>query len=229
MANIAEEINKNSTVNTINKMYEDKNKQRRRLGLSQAGHKCKRFLWFKHRGYDEPKIEGRVLRLFELGNIVEDHIANDLREAGFNLHSQQKEVVFTYEDITLKGHIDGIIEGLVEAPKTPHIWECKTANKKKFNDFLAKGYKLFNPVYYWQTQFYMLGLKLKRAAAFVYCKDDSRLAMERIRLNKDATVDRLEDVFQVISQDDPPERACPRIDWFEAKWCPFYNECWGVK
>lgn len=229
MANIAEIINEVSTVDEIDRHYEAVNKSRRRLGLSQAGHKCPRYLWYCHHGYPGEQPEGRVLRLFQLGNILEDQVIADLHAAGVVVHSQQRTVDFTLDGIRIVGHIDGIIRGLIEAPKTEHLFECKTASKKKYDELIKKSsYRAWNETYYWQTQFYMLGLGLKRAAVFVYCKDDSRLYTERIKLDRGATMDKLQDVFRIIAKPEPPERACPRVDWFEARWCQFYNECWGV-
>ncbi len=228
MANIAEILEQASTVADVDKFYVRGFKQRRRLGLSQAGHKCQRFLWYKHRGFDEPVPEGRVLRLFQLGNMLEDQTIEDLAQAGLTVHSCQKQVDFQYDDMELTGSIDGIVEGLVEAPKTPHLFEHKTCSKKKYEELLKKGYRAWNDVYYWQTQFYMLGLGLKRAAAFVYCKDDSRLYMERIKLDRDATIERLQTVFEAIEKPSPPCRACPRMDHWEAKFCPFYEECFNL-
>lgn len=227
MANIAEIMSENSTVAAIDRFYESQRVQRRRLGLSQAGHHCGRYLWYKHHGYDEPEIDGRILRLFQLGNILEDQVVYDLRAAGFNVHSQQKPVKIEHFGITLTGSIDGIVEGLLESPKTPHLCECKTASKKKFDQLLKKKYRDWNPVYFWQVQFYMLGLGLKRAAVFVYCKDDSRLYMERIPLEKDATIDRLQDIFNSISKADPPSRHCEDAHCFDARFCPFLEVCFG--
>ena len=166
-----------------------------------------------------------MLRLFQHGNLLEDQTIADLRGAGFNVYSQQAPIEIEYEGVTLTGSIDGIIEGLIESPVTPHLFEHKTASKKKYDELLKKKYREWNETYFWQTQFYMLGLGLKRAAAFVYCKDDSRLYMERIPLDKDATVDRLLDVFRAISSEVEPDRVCPSASWYESKFCPFYGRC----
>lgn len=230
MTNLAEIINEVSTVSAVDLWYEADRKPRTRLGLSQAGHKCQRYLWYCHYGHIGKQPEGRALRLFQLGNLLEDQTIADLRAAGCVIHSQQRSVKFDYDDITLTGSIDGIIEGLIEAPVTPHLFEHKTASKKKYDELIKKGsYRAWNEGYYWQVQFYMLGLKLKRAAAFVYCKDDSRLYMERIPLDRDTTVGRLQDVFLAIRKPEPPERACPRPDWYESKFCVFREECWGLQ
>lgn len=217
-----------TTVDAINLLYEARRSPRSYLGLSQAGHSCHRYLWYTYRGYEQKAPEGRVLRLFQLGNILEDQVIADLRDCGFIVRDQQKEVEFTQGEHKLVGHIDGIIEGLLESPATPHLFECKTASKKKFDELLKLGsYRKWNEIYYWQVQFYMLDLHLKRAAVFVYCKDDSRLHLERIKADKDATIEKLQSIFDVLDMEGEPDRRCKRADHWEAKWCPFYNECFG--
>lgn len=218
------------TVDKINRAYEEARKPRGYLGLSHAGHECKRCLWYMHNGYEGKSIEGRVLRLFQLGNVVEDQVVADLKQAGCTVTYQQREVVFTQENTRLIGHIDGIVKGLVEAPETAHLFECKSASKKKFDELLKLGsYELWNETYRWQIQFYLLGLGLKRAAVFVYCKDDSRLYMERIRVDKDATLAKLQSVFDAITSPIEPERLCPKADYYKAKWCSYHDECFCVK
>ncbi len=214
------------SIDAMDLLYEAQRKPRGYLGLSQCGHECKRFLWYTHKGYEGKLIEGRILRLFQLGNILEDQVVADLRACGFRLYHSQRSVVFTQDGIKLTGHIDGIINGLIEAPVTPHLFECKSASKKKFDELKKKGsYRKWNEVYFWQLQFYMLGLKLKRAAAFVYCKDDSRLYMERIKLDREATINKLNTVFEAITSPIEPDRKCPRADFYKAKFCDYYKIC----
>jgi len=227
MTNIAEVVNKVSTISIIDFTYERKFKQRRRLGLSQVGHSCGRFLWMKHRGYDEPVPSGRVLRLFEMGNMVETAMVADLTSAGFVITDSQKHVEFTMDGITLTGSIDGIITGLVESGQ-PHLFECKSMGAKGFKKLLKDGYEAYSDVYKVQIHAYMLGLGLKKAFVTVYNKDTSELYQERIDIKEDWIIGRLQDVFKAIAQESPPERHCPDADNFEAKFCPFYKECWNV-
>jgi CRISPR/Cas system-associated exonuclease Cas4 (RecB family) len=228
MADLSFLQSQSGTVDLINLHYEQARQPRHHLGLSQAGHECKRNLWYTHKGEQEKDIEGRVLRLFQLGNVLEDQMIADLRACGMLVYGQQKEVTFTQGGVTLVGHIDGIVNGLVEAPSTPHLFECKSASKKKFDELLKLGsYEKWNPVYGWQVQFYMVGLRLKRAVVFVYCKDDSSLYMERIRVDKEATVERLQSVFEAITSPIEPDRLCKRADFYLAKWCPFHDQCFN--
>jgi len=225
MTNIAEILNNDSPGNVVEAWYEANNTPRIHLGLSQIGHKCKRYLWYCHHGYKQTEIKGRVLRLFNLGNIIEDSIVFDLRQAGYVVHSAQKEVHFEYKGLRLVGHIDGIVDGLIESSQ-PHLLEIKSANEKSFKQLLKLGsYEKWNEKYKAQVHNYMLGLKLKRCLVIVENKNTSELYTERIRLDKNYIINALEVVFEAISMHSPPERSCPRADWYEAKWCGFWGEC----
>lgn len=225
-------LQQQGTVAAIDRAHEEARRPRGRLGLSQAGHPCPRLLWYLHRGLEASgqALGGRVLRLFALGDAIEDIVIGDLRMAGCQVYHQQQQVEFSQGGIKLIGHIDGKVVGLRESPNTPHLFECKSASLKKFNELVKlSDYRAWNETYYWQVQFYMLGLGMKRAAVFVYCKDDSRLYMERIPLDRQATIDKLQRVFEAIGSPIEPERLCPRADDWRAKWCACHDRCWGLE
>ena len=207
----------------IDVWYEKNQTSRTWLGLSEIGHPCLRYLWYAHRGYPRPPLDGRTLRLFELGNVLEDVIVKDLGHAGYRVHSQQKEVVIEDGDVRLTGHIDGIIERVTTEP---HLLEIKTAGEKSFAALKKYGsYERWNPRYKGQVQIYMALLKLKRCLVVVYNKNTSELYTERIKSDMDYVSGRLVDVFSALRRNVPPDRTCPRADWFEAKFCGFYGEC----
>jgi len=219
-------IDQGSPGKVVEEYYHSNQTSRDYLGLSECGHECKRYLYYRHHGHTPSPIDGRVLRLFQLGNLIEDQAIVDLRSAGFTLTDNQKEVTFEHNGITLRGHVDGIITGLVESSK-PHLWECKSANDKSFKKLLkCRSYKEWSTKYYAQIQVYMLGLKLDRALVWVEAKNDSSVYTERVRLDKEYAVNLLQDVFEAISKLNPPERACPQQSWYMAKWCDFNEVCW---
>lgn len=221
-------ISESSSIAAVDLYLESIAAPRLHLGLSEVGHKCQRYKWYKHHGYVGKQPEGRILRLFRSGNNIEFDIVTDLMSAGFSVHSSQKEVRFTYQDSELLGHIDGIVEGLLESPNTPHLLEIKSMSDKYFQKVKKVGYENFDQKYKGQVHEYMLGLNLKRA--FVVCenKNTSERYAERIKINKEYAVTLLKDTFDAITRPEPPERACPRADWFEAKWCSYYGECFNV-
>lgn len=186
-----------------------------------------RYLWYRHRNTPATSPPGQTLRLFQLGKLIENQHVEDLMSAGYYVHSRQKEVKMTWGSITLTGHIDGIIERLMESDK-PHLLEVKSAKATEFEKCKKLGYSAWHPSYGWQVQVYMLGMKLQRCLVQVINKNTSELYDERIKLDKQKILKRMEKVFTAISGD-LPSRNCPRADWYLAKSCKFFKICWGDK
>ena len=227
MTDLSGIINMASPENVLDVWYESQNVARTRLGLSEVGHPCNRYLWYRHQGLPLPTPDGRVLRLFELGNVIEEHLIADLRKAGYTIDGQQTDVVLSYGDVHLLGHTDGIIEGLAES-SAKHLLEIKTANEKSFKALVkCRSYEKWNPKYKGQVHAYMMGLTLRRALVIVYNKNTSEVYSERIKYDREYAIDLMTDVFNAITAETEPERKCPRADWFEAKWCGYYKTCWN--
>ena len=188
------------------------------LGLSEIGHHCPRWLWYAHHGAAATLTEGRTIRLFRLGNMVEDGIISDLRGIGWDITDQQKEVEITQDGITLNGHIDGIANGT-------HVLEIKSANDKSFNVCMKVGYEKWNQKYKAQLHTYMVLCGLKKSIAIVENKNDSRLYIEEINLDSDYVTKLLIDVFSAITAIEPPDRTCPDASWYQSKFCNRSSLC----
>ncbi len=216
-------INVYSPSLVIDADYEARYKSRSRLGLSEVGHECMRYLWYQHRGTPAIPPSGQTLRLFELGKLIERQHVADLMSAGYYVHSRQKELSMSWDNITLTGHIDGVIERLMESDKS-HLLEVKSAKDEEFKKCKKLGYEAWHPSYAAQIQVYMLGMKLERCLIQVVNKNNSELYDERIKLKKSWAIETMRKVFVSISGN-IPERTCPRADWYKAKWCKFYKTC----
>lgn len=226
MAELAEILRKDSPENIVRQWHESQYSLRGYTGLSEIGHKCNRFLWYAKEGTPCPTPDGRILRLFRLGEYIEDQVISDLTNAGFNVTDQQKKIVFDFEGKSICGHIDGIITGLKESKK-PHILEVKSASEKRFNQLKKVGYEKWSEPYKCQVHCYMLGAELDRALVWVENKNTSDSYTERIRLNSEYAVKRLQRMFKIMKQKHIPEGTCPRADWYEAKWCRYYETCFS--
>ena len=195
------------------------------LGMSGLGHSCSRYLWYSFHWAYEDAISKRLQRLFQRGHDEEPKVIKLLEGIGYNIHSDQKEMVYGFGHV--KGHIDGIVENVIEAPKTPHLFELKTASDSKF-----KGYAKINnlqkshPVYYAQTQLYMHFLKLTRTLWIVVNKNDDNIHIERIRYNKDHAEDLLRKADSILMSTFPPRQPFVRT-YFECKWCDAKDVCWN--
>jgi hypothetical protein len=201
------------------------NKPRGYLGMSGLGNPCIRAVWLGWRKASiEKKINPRVKRIFERGDWEEYRIVRDLKLIGCIVHSDQKEIVGFAGHA--KGHIDGIVENVPDAPKTPHLAEFKTANKSNFSKFKNHGLKKANIIYYSQIQRYMGGLNLKRGLLIVTNKDNEERYLERIHFDKNFYQDLLRTEEEIIMSELPPEIMFPE-NHEVCRWCDHKEVCRG--
>jgi hypothetical protein len=99
------------------------------LGASSIGDSCDRKLWYGLQGTPREPIKWQGLYAIEDGHRTEDLVAERLRLVpGIELWTHKLDgSQFSFEDFggRFKGHIDGVIRGLLQAPKVLHIWENK--------------------------------------------------------------------------------------------------------
>jgi hypothetical protein len=189
----------------------------------------------------------RLKRLFARGHREEKHVIALLESIGYTVNGPElikailkktgfvQTVDATTGDMQIemingfghiKGHNDGVVEGVIEASKTPHLLEIKTAADAKFKKFkkinnLAKSH----PMYYAQTQLYMHHLKLTRCLWYVVNKNDDDIHVERIRYNRGEAEDLLRRGEHILLSTCPPRQPFPKT-YFECKWCGAYDVCW---
>lgn len=207
----------NSIVDMIEAKRAGDNIPRQHLGLSEIGHKCPRWLWYAHHNTPSKPVEGRIIRLFRTGNIIEDAIISDLESIDIEVTDRQREVEIVNGDIVLRGHIDGIVSG--------QLLEIKSTNEKYFKQLLKVGYEKWNPKYKAQAHVYMVLCDLEECMVVVENKNDSNLYIETLKLDRDYVTKLLIDVFAAITPDTPPDRMCPDISWYESKCCKYQEFC----
>jgi hypothetical protein len=205
------------------KKYCNKNNEiRNYLGISQIGHSCDRYLWYKHKGIEETKPTDRTLMIFRLGNLIESDLVDILKKTDLPITKQQHQCVIPLDNINLIGHIDGIctIDG------EDLLWECKTMNQKSFNTLLKVGYDDYSVIYKAQLHAYMLCMELKKAIVTVYNKNDSSLYEEIVNLNKEYIMDIIYRLNIILNSSQNQRRECPLSNFWKAKMCGFKNICW---
>lgn len=215
-------------MNLFNDIYsccdctEDAGKPRAHLGASEIGATDTRSTWFKYRWCLTREFEPRVLRLFRLGNILEDEIISILRKIpNLVVYNEVDGEQFGFSELGghFSGSLDGVITGLPEAPKTPHLLECKSASKKQFDALKKLGdYSKWKATYGAQVQIYMGAMGLKRALVAVYCKDDSRLYFERIKFKPMVFPSMIARAESIITSIEPPSSSWPNEQYYEARF-----------
>lgn len=196
------------------------------LGASILGHKCDRKIWLEFRWAVQEKFKGRILRLFERGQREESWIVEDLRAIGIDVQhtgDQQARVEFGCH---VSGSMDGIcLSGVIGAPKTAHILEIKTHNKKSFDSLIKDGVKKSKLQHWIQMQCYMLGSKIDRALYIAVGKDDDRIYSERVRYDKEAAQKAIARGHRIALANRMPEPISASPTWYECRLCACHGIC----
>lgn len=204
---------------------------RQYLGASIIGHACERYLWLTFRLVSRERFDGRMLRLFDRGQREEATFVAELRGIGCQVHdvdANGQQFGVEAHGGHFRGHMDGVVLGLPEAPATWHVLEFKTHSAKSFKDLQAKGVMAAKPMHYAQMQTYMHLTGMQRALYLAVNKDNDEIYQERIEHHADhaqALIDRAE---RVIYAPEPPPLLSNDPAWFECKWCHFHGHCHGT-
>ncbi|MBO9194359.1 oxidoreductase [Rhizobium sp. 16-449-1b] len=171
------------------------------------------------------EIDWKKRRIFERGNIEEDRLLDLLRLVGCEVWGQQDRVRAAGGH--LRGKIDGRVLGLIEAPKTEHVVECKSAKDEYFKPVKKNGVKIGMPKHYATFQFYMYGLGLNRVVYMMSNKNDEDLHIERVELDVEFAMRAIARIERIINAPEPPSRLCGKRDDFRGKFCRQAAVCWG--
>lgn len=204
------------------------------IGMSSIGEPCSRKLWYRLNRPAE-KFSANTLRIFNDGHRAETEMARLLRLVpGIELithddHGNQ----FALGDGFLSGHMDGVIRGVIEAPKKWHIWEHKAVNEKKFNDLKKlrsekekTALEKWDKIYYAQAVSYMHSAEITRHFLTVSTPGVRDYISVRTDENPEMAKALIEKARRIKKVKTPPERIGGK-DFYLCKWCAFYDECHG--
>jgi hypothetical protein len=190
------------------------------------GVECDRAIWLAFRRASAPEaIDWKKRRIFERGNIEEDRLLDLLRLVGCEVWGQQDRVRAAGGH--LRGKIDGRVLGLIEAPKTEHVVECKSAKDEYFKPVKKHGVKIGMPKHYATFQFYMWGLGLNRVVYMMSNKNDEDLHIERVELDVEYAMRSVARIERIVNAPEPPSRLCSKRDDFRGMFCRQAAVCWG--
>jgi hypothetical protein len=210
------------------------------LGASSIGAECERQLWYQFNGYPARQRPVRLAMAAEDGHRTEALVIERLRLVpGIQLWTHDEttgeQYGFSKYDDRFKGHYDGVVLGLLQAPKTPHLFEVKTCNEKIFNAFLKskdtcgdKGaLEDWNPKYYAQAQVYMAEEKLDRHYTIVASAGGRDMVSCRTEFNAEKAAMLDKKALRIINARTEPVRITSRKEHYLCKWCAYSETCWG--
>lgn len=229
------------TVDAIYKAIAKRNRGGDSLGvpMSQCANECDRQTWYALRWAAPPEtIDGQKQRRFETGSIEEDRLLNDLEAAGVKVEridpATGKQFKVELADGWLRGKIDGRGENIPEAPRSPHVIECKSHKEKSFKELLkhappkGEGLRRSKPDHFAQVQCYMHALTLGRALYIAVNKNDDAIYTERVAYDHTFVTVLEARIRRIVASD----RAPPRLHddpaskaAFACAWCPALTLC----
>ena len=199
------------------------------LGASIIGKSCARALWYDFRWVTPSRHSGRLLRLFETGQLEEDRLVRNLRATGATVLEVDPETGRQFRVEAHGGHFGGSLDavaiGILEEAKTWHVLEFKTHGVKSFTELIAKGVVQAKPQHAAQMQIYMHLTGIRRALYVAVCKDTDALHIERIEADSAMAERLLDKARRVIFAQHPPSRISEDPAWFECRFCDHHAVC----
>jgi len=210
------------------------------LGASRLGVACERALQYEYAqapvdpGRD---FQGRLLRIFERGHVMEDCMVAWLRDAGFDLRTSKADggqFGFSVADGRLRGHIDGVIVAgpdLGHGSGYPALWEHKCLGAKSWNELHKHGLAVAKPVYAAQVATYQAYQELhEHPALFTALNADTmEIYIELVPFDA-ALAQRMSDrAVKVITATETGEllpRSFIDATHFECRMCAWQDRCW---
>tara|TARA_R110000851_G_scaffold182721_1_gene331831 strand:- start:12953 stop:13912 length:960 start_codon:yes stop_codon:yes gene_type:complete len=217
-----------------------KEKRRPYLGMSSLGNECSRQLWYSFRWSKTITFKAQTLRYFDDGHRTEDLIAERIKAVpGVELQTHsiddpERQIGWRDFGGHLRGHADGILTGLIQAPKTRHLWENKAVNDKKFAKLekLKKvseklALSMWDPIYYAQQVLYMDYEGLTRSWMTVTTPGGRKQIGVRTEADPAEAIKLKAKAEKIIFSDSAPDKISEADKVPPCLWCDFKELCRG--
>lgn len=214
--------------------------RREYLGASAIGHQCSRNLWYSiQKEIPRKPLDATNLKRIQDGHAGELVMAQRLRAVkGIELWTHQdngEQIGGSLFDGRFQWHVDGVILGLLQAPKTPAVWEHKQVGEKGFSKFNKLKASLdekqvlaeWEPRYFAQAQIYMYLLELTRHYLTVATPGGREYASCRTEINKPMARQLIDKAQRIIEAKSAPEKVSNTPDFYVCRYCEFADICHG--
>lgn len=219
-----------SLLKTIDKgtLANAKRDRRQYIGASNIGNRCLAALQYSLRGYPQKSVPAGVLRIFEIGHIIEEIVVSDLKKAGFKVLEVDPETNKQWEVTCFGGHVRGHADGIISTDANnpyPAILEIKSMNDKKWGYFKAQGIRHSHPIYYSQMQLLMGLSGITTAWLVAYNKNNSAYHAEQVDFDEKHYNELIEKARLVV-REQKAVRVSNNPLAFECRYCNFRPHCW---
>ena len=194
------------------------------IAASAVGTSCDRQLWLSLRWASPPEAPtGRQLRIFERGSLEEERVLGDLRRAGVEISREQER--FALAGGWLRGKIDGVGVGFLEAPKAEHVLEIKSMNASGWRSVQKHGLMRSKPEHWHQLHAGMAALGIARGAYVTVNKDTEEILIERVRLDVEEANRQEARVERLVAEHEPPLKIAENAERPPCRFCRHKRHC----
>lgn len=199
------------------------------LGASLIGKECERALWLDFRWATRQCHPGRLLRLFETGQLEETRFVRNLRRIGVTVLEVDPQTGRQWRVEACGGHFGGSLDaaavGVPEAPRTWHVCEFKTHNAASFAELRKGGVQKAKPQHFAQMQVYMHLTGLTRALYLAVNKDNDDVYSERLQADGAEGLRLLAKAERIIRAERPLVRISDDSSWYQCRMCSHHSLC----
>lgn len=239
------------TLEAMLKAVEDNNQReiRNYIGASEIGDPCMRKIWYNYNNCKKTELSHVPLMAADSGHYAEAKTADRLRLLPFiELYTHQsdggqfgwKREVKLEDGTTgrISGHYDGLIKGLLQAPKAIHIWEHKDKDHDKFANFQAtkkkhgekNALKQWDETYYGQAQINMHmaqadGIPAQRHYLTVSYAGARKYDSCRTDYHKEDAERLYAKMIKILNYPVAPPKLSEKPDFWLCRFCDFRKTC----
>lgn len=201
------------------------------LGMSGINKDCQRAVWYDFHWCSEGNMQASGIKAIQDGFAGEVVMAERLRKVpGIQLWTEGedgKQIACESLSGHFRGHLDGVILGLLQSPRTAHVWEHKQVNEKKFKALhdlimeLGEKFALaeWDPIYFGQAQLYMHHQRLSRHYLTVSTPGGRKQIACRTEYQRDVAEAIMARAKTIIEAEVPPVRLSNDPAYYQCGWC----------
>jgi hypothetical protein len=207
---------------------EDQTPFRNHLGASLIGRECPRELWYSFHWSKLVKFDGRMLRLFNTGHLLEPKLCALLEMIGCEIWQSDvngKQFRISGHRGHFGGSMDGVLKGCPDLPDVPMIVEFKSHGEKSFIKLVAEGVLEAKWEHFIQMQIYMGKNNLTHALYCAVNKNTDELHMEIVQFDPVQYQRYIDRSVMIIDVVEPPPKIATTPGFFKCKFCDYINIC----
>lgn len=213
---------------------------RNHLGGSVIGQPCSYQSWLAFRWAAKEKVSegcpshtnGQMRRLHQRGHRFEPELWEYLRGAGWQIWDINPDTGKQYTVSTCEGHAGGSCDSVLKLPERyrfpfPALGEVKTHNRKSFAKLEKEGVIVAKPEHWSQMNFYGYGLNLDWAVYFAVNKDNDKIHIELLQLDKTLGEIMYAKAHEIVTATPaaPPLKVTMHPTDTRCRFCSFKDQC----